>query len=225
MTLTCIVVEDEPLAVERLVAYVRQQLPLLHLLATFDNTIDALSFVKKNRVDVIFLDIRLGGMSGMELLETSVVSSQAILTTAHHEYALKAYDLKVADYLFKPFAFPRFVQAVDRVRQTLVQGEVVGERQFIFVKTELRLEKVDLRHVLYIEGMRDYRQIRTVRKRIMTLQTFGEFERRIAGNVICRVHKSFMVALDKIESIERDYIKMPDALIPTSETYREGSMP
>jgi DNA-binding LytR/AlgR family response regulator len=224
MTLRCILVEDEPLALERLEGYVRQ-LALLELLATFDNALAALAFVKENPVDLVFLDIRLeGSWSGIELLETSAVTSQVILTTAHPEFALRAYDLKVADYLLKPFTFQRFVQAVDRVHGALgalAKPEPAGDRTYLFVKTEHRLERVQLSEVLYIEGRGDYRRIRTLHKRIMTLQTFGELEKKVPADILCRVHKSYMVALDKIESVERDRIRIADVLIPVSETYRE----
>lgn len=221
MKINCIIVEDEPLALERTKGFVLK-LPFLNLRATFDNALDALAFLKTDRVDLIFLDINLGEMSGIQLLETSAVRSQVILTTAYQEYALKGFDLKVADYLLKPFTFERFVQAVDRVESLLPKKRTVARRNnFIFVKTENRLEKVVLREIILIEGMRDYRRIHTLGKRIMTLQTFTEFERQIPPQIICRVHKSFMVSLDKIDSIEKSGIKIKDRIIPLSETYKK----
>jgi DNA-binding LytR/AlgR family response regulator len=220
MTIPCLIVEDEPLALERLVGYV-QRLPLLELVGTFHNALEAFAFMKTHPVDLLFLDIRLGGWSGLELLETSAVTSQVILTTAHQEYALKAYDLKVADYLLKPFTFERFVQAVDRAQAALSRSEPAAHRNFIFVKTEFRLERIRLSEILYIEGKGDYRRIHAIGKRIMTLMTFGELEERIPPEIVCRVHKSYMVAIDKIESVERDRIKIGDQLIPISETYRD----
>ncbi len=118
MKINCIIVEDEPLALERTKEYVLK-LPFLNLCATFDNALDALAFLKSNKVDLIFLDINLGEFSGIQLLETSAVASQVILTTAYQEYALKGFDLKVTDYLLKPFTFERFIQAVDRVQSSL----------------------------------------------------------------------------------------------------------
>jgi two-component system LytT family response regulator len=220
VTLRCLVVEDEPLAMERLAGYVRR-LPQLHLLATFEDALEALAFMQVNPVDLVFLDIRLDGLSGIELLQTSLVTSEVILTTAHQEYALQSYDLKVADYLLKPFTFPRFVQAVERARANLAGREENSARNFIFVKSEQRLERIQLSQLLYIEGADDYRRIHTLRKKILTLQTFAELEQRIPPDIACRVHKSYMVALDKIESVERDRIKIGDALIPISETYRD----
>ena len=220
MKINCIIVEDEPLALERTREYVLR-LSFLNLLATFDNALDALVFLKTGKVELIFLDINLGEMSGIQLLETSAVKSQIIFTTAYSEYALKGFDLKVADYLLKPFTFERFVQAVDRAIQFLPKKQAVVPNKFIFIKTENRLEKVFLREIIFIEGMRDYRRIHTADKRLMTLQTFAEFEQQIPPNIICRVHKSYMIALDKIDSIEKDQIKIKDIRIPISETYRE----
>lgn len=220
MKIDCIIIEDEPLALERTKEYV-QKLSFLNLRSTFDNALDALAFLKTNKVDLIFLDINLGEFSGIQLLETSAISSQVILTTAYQEYALKGFDLKVTDYLLKPFTFERFIQAVDRVQNNLPKKQTRLPKHFIFVKTENRLEKVSLREIIYIEGMRDYRRIYSINKRIMTTQTFTEFERQIPQNIVCRVHKSYMVALDKIDSVEKNGIKIKDQIIPISETYKQ----
>ena len=221
MIINCIIVEDEPLALERVKGFVLK-LPFLHLLAEFDNAFDALTFLKTNEVDLIFLDINMDEFSGIQLLETSVIRSQVIIATAYHEYALKGYDLKVADYLLKPFTLERFVQAVDRVQNNLALTENANYKKFIFVKTEYRLEKILLSEIVFIEGMHDYRKIHCLDKRIMTLQTFTDLEKEIPSTLICRVHKSFMVALDKIESIEKDRIRIQDQLIPISETYKQA---
>ncbi len=221
MKINCIIVEDEPLALERAKGFV-EKLSFLNLLAAFDNAIEALSFIKTNTVDLIFLDIKMDEFSGIQFLETSTITSKVIITTAYQEYALKGFDLKVSDYLLKPFTFERFVQAVDRVQSDLAKNENQNEKNFIFVKTEYRLEKIYLSEILYIEGMRDYRRIHTTSKKIMTLQTFNDFEKEISSSIICRVHKSYMVSLDKIESIEKDRIKIKEILIPISETYKQA---
>lgn len=209
------------MALERVKGFVLK-LPFLHLLSEFDNAFDALTFLKTNEVDLIFLDINMDEFSGIQLLETSVIRSQVIIATAYHEYALKGYDLKVADYLLKPFTLERFVQAVDRVQNNLALTENANHKKFIFVKTEYRLEKILLSEIVFIEGMHDYRKIHCLDKRIMTLQTFTDLEKEIPSTLICRVHKSFMVALDKIESIEKDRIRIQDQLIPISETYKQA---
>jgi two-component system, LytTR family, response regulator len=222
MQITCIIIEDEPLAMERTKSYL-SKLPFLTLLSSFDNGIEAIPFLKTNKVDLIFLDINMGGLSGIQLLETIHISSQVIITTAYHEYAIKGFELNVTDYLLKPYTFERFLQAVDRAQANLTKQEVKTGKNYIFIKTEYRLEKLFLNELLYIEGMKDYRRIHTTTsKRIMTLQTFKDFEQEILSSVLCRVHKSYMVAIDKIDSVERDRIKIKDMLFPISETYRKA---
>lgn len=221
MPISCIIVEDEPLAMERCKSYV-QKLPYLQLLACFDNAIEALLFLKQHKTDLIFLDINLGEISGIQLLETGNINSQIIFTTAYHEYALKGYELSVTDYLLKPYTFERFFQAVEKAQNNLAKAETLPDKKYVFIKTEYRLEKLLLADILYIEGMRDYRKIHTIRKPIMTLQTFTNFELEIPINIICRVHKSYMVALDKIDSVERDRIKIGTTFIPVSETYKKA---
>ena len=197
------------------------KIPNLELVGSFENGIDALFFLKSNEVDLLFLDINIGEFNGIQFAETLKNPIQIIITTAYPEYALKGFDLNVTDYLLKPFTFDRFIQAVERVQLKSV-NEVKASKSYIFIKTEYRLEKVFLNDIVYIEGMRDYRRIHTVDKKIMTLQTFKELEDEIPSSVVCRVHKSYMVGIDKIESIERDRIKMLDVLIPISETYKKS---
>src|SRR6218665_1267123 len=165
--INCIIVEDEPLAQVRLQDYIKK-LPSLNLLETFDNGIDALIYLKSNEVDLLFLDVNIGELSGIQLLEAADIKSSVILTTAFHEYALKAYDLKVIDYLLKPYTFERFFQAIERVEDIEKRKDAGKNKSFIFVKTEYRLEKIHFSEILYIEGMRDYRRIHTIHKRIMT---------------------------------------------------------
>jgi DNA-binding LytR/AlgR family response regulator len=220
---TCIIIEDEPLALDKTKDFVTK-VPFLHLSATFDNALTGLTYLNNNKVDLLFLDINMDELSGIELLESSKINSQVIITTAYQEYALKGYELQITDYLLKPFTFNRFLQAVNKAQENIVRHTSESQPDFIFVKTENRLEKIMLNDIVYIEGMRDYRRIHTMNKniKVMTLQNFSEFETLIPSNIVCRVHKSYMVALNKIESIERSRIKIADQLIPISETYKES---
>jgi two-component system, LytTR family, response regulator len=218
---TCIIIEDEPLALEKTSDYVNK-VPFLHLSATFDNALTGLNYLNNNKVDLLFLDINMDELSGIELLESSKISNQVIITTAYQEYALKGYELKITDYLLKPFTFSRFLQAVNKAQENITHRNSDLTPDFIFVKTEYRLEKIMLNEIVYIEGMRDYRRIHTESKRVMTLQNFGEFEKLIPSSIVCRVHKSYMVAINKIVSIERNRIRIAGQLIPISETYKEG---
>lgn len=217
---SCIIIEDEPLAMERTKSFV-DKIPFLNLCGTFDNSLDGLSYLRSNKVDLLFLDINMDELSGIELLESSKIDSRVIITTAYQEYAIKGYELNVTDYLLKPFTFDRFLKAVNKAQESMSQPALSLPPEYIFVKTENRLEKVNLSDIIYIEGMRDYRRIHTAEKRIMTLQNFSELEKIIPSNIVCRVHKSFMVGINKIESIERSRIKIFNQIIPISETYRE----
>ena len=218
--LQCIIIEDEPLALERTKGYVLK-VPFLELSATFDNALEGLDYLQSKPVDLLFLDIKMDELSGIELLESSNINCHVIFTTAYSEYALKGYELNVTDYLLKPFTFQRFLQSVNKARNSINQKPIKSAQEFIFIKTENRLEKIMLDDIIYIEGMRDYRRIHTMHKKIMTLQNFKELEQKIPSHLVCRVHKSYMVALNKIESIERSRIKISDTYIPISESYRE----
>ena len=219
---SCIIIEDEPLALEKTKDFVHK-VPFLTLSATFDNALTGLSYLNNNKVDLLFLDINMDELSGIELLESSKITSQVIITTAYQEYALKGYELQITDYLLKPFTFNRFLQAVNKAQQNLSQRTADKQQvDFIFVKTENRLEKIMIGDILYIEGMRDYLRIHTANKKIMTLQSFNELEQLLPSHLVCRVHKSYMIAINKIDAIERGRIKIGDQLIPVSETYKEA---
>jgi DNA-binding LytR/AlgR family response regulator len=217
MRLRCLIIEDEPLAVERLVSFARQ-LSTLEVVATFSSGPEALDYLAGHPVEVIFLDVGLQGpLSGLELLETTRLQAQIILTTAHRDHALRAFDLRVTDYLLKPFSFPRFVQAVERVSS---RRPLAAEQPFFFVKSALRLERIAFAEVLYIEGRGDYRAILLPAREVLTLETFTELEQRLPPARLCRVHKSYMVALDKIDSVERDRITIGAKRVPISDGYR-----
>lgn len=220
---SCVIIEDEPLALEKTRDFALK-IPFLHLAATFDNALTGLAYLNNNNVDVLFLDINMDELTGIELLESSRISSQVIITTAYQEYALKGYELQITDYLLKPFTFNRFLQAVNKAHENMTKKAGSAFPKFIFVKTENRLEKVMIDDIVYIEGMRDYRRIHTTNKqtKVMTLQNFSEFESLIPPSLVCRVHKSYMVALNKIISIERGRINIANELIPISETYKEA---
>ncbi len=220
MTYNCIVIEDEPLAMERMVSYIKQ-VPELSLAETFENAASAMEYLKSNTIQLIFLDINLGEVSGIQLLESVRIVCPVIITTAYPDYALKGYELNVTDYLLKPFGYDRFLQAVNKVQHLAVIKENNTPANFIFVKTENRVEKIFFDDILFIEGMRDYRRIHTRQKKIMTLQTFTDFEKTIAPAIICRVHKSYMVAINKIETVAKGRIYIQTNSIPVSETYKQ----
>ena len=230
--LRCIAVDDEPLALEILVDYIGR-IPFLKLEGTFDNAMEAMLFLKKHEIELMLLDIQMEGLSGMQLLRVLSDPPEVIFTTAYDQYAVEGFELNAADYLMKPISFERFVKAVDRVFQKRQQAGIMTEQSnpsaqspasaetYFFVKTENRLQKILYDEVLFIEGQGDYLRIVTPRKRIMTLTNFSKLEQILPADRFMRVHKSFMVAIDKIETIERNRIRIGDMLIPVSDSYRK----
>lgn len=232
MELRCIAIDDEPLALEIITAYI-EKVPFLKLLNTFDNALDSIDFIKKNKVDLMFLDIEMESLSGIQLIHALKNSPEVIFTTAYDSYAVEGFELDAADYLLKPISFERFIKSVDKVYNKLISpksksdGQVQSLRispsgNFIFVKTENRLQKVAFKEILYIEGQGDYLKIVTTQARIMTLQNFKKFEDTLPPENFIRVHKSYLVALNKIESITRNRIKIGNALIPVSDSYKSA---
>ncbi len=226
MQINCIAIDDEPLALSKLESFIIK-VPDLKLTRTFDNAIDAIGWLKENCVDLIFLDIQMEQLTGIQFLEATGSRSRVIITSAYDQYAIKGFELNVTDYLLKPFSSQRFLQAVSKVMEYFsqkpeVKKTISGYDTFIFVKTEYRLERVDIDDILYIEGMKDYLRIICNDKKIMTLQSFARIEESLPANKFCRVHKSFIVAIDKIKSVERGVISIADQRIPVSNTYKEN---
>lgn len=225
MQISCIAIDDEPLALSKLEGFILK-VSGLNLIKTFDNPVDAAGWLSENNADLIFLDIQMEQLTGIQFLESFKSTSRVILTTAYDQYALKGFELNVTDYLLKPYSFQRFIQAVNKVLDYYSQKSDPNQSgnetdTYIFVKTEYRLERVDIDDILYIEGMKDYLRIICTQKKIMTLQSFAKIEESLPVKKFCRVHKSFIVALDKIRSVERGVILIDDKRIPVSNTYRD----
>ena len=220
MKINCIAIEDEPLALKKIKEYI-EQVDFLNLLEGFDNAIDAIGFLKRNSVDVIFLDIRMKKLSGIQFLESLHVKPKVIITSAYDEYALKGYELDVADYLLKPFTFERFLKSVDKVYNQLNKLQNDKSNDYIFVKTEYRIEKIEINDILYIQGMKDYLQIHTADRKIMTLQTFKNLLEILPQSDFQRIHNSYIISISKIENIERNRIRIGKDLIPISDSYKD----
>jgi len=231
MKINCIAIDDEPLALDIIRDYC-SKIPFLNLIRTFDNAMDSIEFIRSNKLDLLFLDIQMEELTGIQLLHALKHRPYVIFTTAYDSYAIQGFELDIIDYLLKPISFERFVKSVDKVYEKMqtdlmlkVKPEPIvtapSEDAYFFVKTETRMEKVRYADVLYIEGMGDYWRIITPGKRIMTLLNYKKLEEMLPPRQFIRVHKSFIIAIDKIDSIERNRIKIADRLIPVSETFRK----
>jgi DNA-binding LytR/AlgR family response regulator len=233
MKMNCIAVDDEVLALKKIKRYA-EKIDYLNLMGTFDNALSTFSFLRENRIDLIFLDIQMDEFTGIQLLETIKDPPYVILTTAYDEYALKAYELDVMDYLLKPIPFERFVKAVEKVyarflKDTQLQTRPVKiesiapetvKTDYTFVKSGNKTVKIYFNKILYIEGMRDYLQIHTEDSKVMTLINFKTIQDLLDPQKFIRVHKSYIVAIDKIDYFENSAIKIRDKLIPVSSSYK-----
>jgi two-component system LytT family response regulator len=237
--LKCIAVDDEPLALDIIEDYV-SKVPFLELVKRTENAIEGLQLVQAGGIDLVFLDIQMPDLTGIQFLKIANNKASYILTTAYSQYALESYDLNVSDYLLKPIAFDRFYKAVEKVHNqqksapepviaavpaaavpSAPVGQVQPVQDFIFVKTEHKIQKIELDDILYIEGLKDYISIFTKAERVITLQNMKKMEETLPYAQFIRVHKSYIIALDKIESIERSRITIFGKIIPIGDTYRD----
>ena len=229
MKINCIAIDDEHLALDIISDYC-SRVPFLNLEKTFENALDSIEYIRNHPLDLIFLDIQMEELSGIQLLNALKQRPYVIFTTAYDSYALQGFELDVMDYLLKPISFERFLKGVNKVYEKIQLDRKGNTTQnnllsiapgdpFFFVKTETRIEKIRYADVLFIEGMGDYWRIITTSKKIMSLLNYKKLEEILPQNQFVRVHKSFIVALDKIDSVERNRIKIGDRLIPISETF------
>ena len=227
----CLVVDDEPLALHILEDYI-SKVPFLQLVKATTNPIEALTIVQEGNIDLVFLDVQMPELTGLQFLKIANGKTKVILTTAYPQYALEGYELDVVDYLLKPIAFDRFYKAAQKAQSiiTPIATPVVIKEEpqyddfmsdFIFVKTEHKIQKVYLHDIMFIEGLKDYISIFTPDERIITLQNMKKMEDALPEKHFIRVHKSYIVALNKIDSIERSRISIRDKIIPIGDTYRD----
>ena len=239
MNLTCIIVEDEPLARQLLEQYVRK-VPHLELLKAFSNPLEALDFLRNNEVDILFSDIQMPEITGITLLKILQKKPLIILTTAYSEYAIEGYELDVIAYLLKPITFEKFLKAVEKATQLKSEKQPLIEekkslyteggtapipadiQQFIFVKDGTKLVKIRLPDILYIEGLKDYVSIYTREKKIVTLQTLKSLETQLPDNQFIRIHNSYIVSLEGIDVIDKERVQIGKSFLPISDTYRKA---
>lgn len=227
MKVKCLIVEDEPIAQEILRSYI-DRIDLLSVAGQLSNAVEAFSFLQHNTIDLLFLDIKMPQMSGIDLLKAVTHKPSVIITSAYRYYATDAYDLDVVDYLLKPYSFERFLKAISKVMTEAMPGHAATlapattEKAHIFVKGNKQLQKVYLDEILYIESQRDYLKFRTANHTdIVTRQTIGYYERFLPAQQFLRVHRSFIVALDKISAVEANRVLIGAVPIPVGRLYKE----
>jgi two-component system, LytTR family, response regulator len=229
LSLTCVIVDDEPLARQLLTEYVRK-IPYLALVEVCANPLTAMEVLRRQPVDLLFLDIQMPEITGLTLLKVLQQKPLVVLTTAYSEYALESYELDVVDYLLKPISFDRFLRAVEkagRLKAATVPPPPApspakeAPQPYIFVKDGTKLVKIRLADILYVEGLKDYVAIHTRQQKIVTLQRLKNLETQLPADQFIRIHHSYIVGLEGIDSVYKDKVQVGKVFLPISETYRK----
>ena len=224
MTLNCIIIDDEPLAADLLASYAKKTL-FLNLIGVFNSAVEGVKAIRENKVDLIFLDIQMPELSGLEFAKILPMETKIIFTTAFSQYAIDGYKANAIDYLMKPISYDDFLDASNRALdwfQTTHQAENASTDRFIFVKSEYKLVKIMFDDILYIEGLKDYVKIylNNDHKPIMTLMNMKKIEESLPKPEFMRIHRSYIVHMKKIDGIDRFRVVIGDAVLPISDSYK-----
>ncbi|WP_316634202.1 LytTR family DNA-binding domain-containing protein [uncultured Flavobacterium sp.] len=229
----CVIIDDEPLAVELLEDFVRK-VDSLELVSTFNNAIDAVSFINQNNIDLIFLDIQMPHFSGIDFLNTIEKKPLIIFTTAYSDYAVEGFNLGAVDYLVKPIPFHRFLKSVVRAQQVLNPAATIQaisenttapelEQDFMFVRAEYENVKMNFSDILFIEGLKDYVKIYTTdNKFTLTLISLIKLENLLSSKGFSRIHRSYIINIKHVKSIQKNKVLISDKRIPISESYKNA---
>jgi len=221
----CIIIEDEPLAAKVLSDYILQT-PFLELQATFKDAINATDWLRDNGIDLIFLDIHLPKLKGMAFLKTLTHPPAVIITTAYHQYAVEGFDMNVTDYMLKPFEFERFLVAVNKVKTARKEMQPATYRNefkdHLFVNVQKKKVKILFSEIVYIESQREYIRIVTTKKEWTSKMSTHEIESLLPADLFKRIHRSFIVALKKIDSYTADTVEVNGISIPVGRDYRDS---
>ena len=229
--MNCIIVDDEPLARDLLEDFT-SKVPFLKLKALCKSGFEAMEVLQKEKIDLIFLDIQMPDLSGIQLFQSLAVKPQVIFTTAYHDYAVEGFELDATDYLVKPFTFERFLKAANKAfkiyhvnntkTDSLKQTEENTNKDFLFIKEGTSTVRVNIDEILYIEGLKDYIKIFKKDKFHLTLMTLKAMGEKLPKDKFIRVHRSYIIAVSKIDSIERNRIVIGEKWIPIGDYYKEG---
>ena len=221
----CLIVDDEELARTLLMNYTGR-LPWMEVRGAVSNPLEAMEILRREPVDLLFLDIQMPELSGIAFLKSLSARPAVVFTTAYPEYALEGFNLDVVDYLLKPFSFERFLQAVNKVRNTMPatasgsteQGE---ERDFIMVKSEHKIHRIRYEEILFIQSMREYAAFHTAKGRILSLSSLKSLEESLPPERFMRIHKSYIIPLDRVDTLEGNMVVLAGEKIPVGASYRE----
>jgi len=224
--ISCIAIDDEPLALRQIAEYI-EKTPFLDIKATFESAMEALDFLNNNKVDLMFVDIQMPDLSGMDLVKSLEQRPEIIFTTAFSEFAVEGFKVDALDYLLKPLDYASFLKAANKAHTHFESLRIDSENlkissDHLFIKSEYKVIRIEIDKILYIEGMREYVRIHLENsKPVMTLLSMKKIEQKLPSTWFMRVHRSYIVNLKKITTIERNRIIFDDVYIPVSEQYKE----
>lgn len=227
MSINCIIIDDEPLAINVIKNYL-EAIDEITIINTFNSAIDALTFLKDNNVDLIFLDINMPLLNGLDFIKNLEIKPMIIVTTAYDQYAIKTYELNVLDYLVKPIPFPRFMKSVNRALNVTKSNKStdkskVIKRPFTFIKVDKKkLKKIYLDEILVVESLRDYLKISTLTDKYIIHSTLSNFTSLLPKNNFIRIHRSFTIAIDKIDIVEGNSIEIEGIRYVIGRSYIEN---
>ena len=216
----CIIVDDEPLSLETLEAYIKDT-PNLQLVAQCQDAFQALDILKKQSIDLIFLDINMPKLSGISMLKSLEKSPLVIFTTAYSEHAVEGFELDAIDYLLKPFSFERFVKAVNKASDRLENNDK-SKADYIMLKSDKKIYKIDLDDILYIQAYGDYVKVVSTQKTVLTHRTMKNMEENLQNEHFIRIHKSYIIAIKHIKVIEGNQVKINDEFLPIGISFKEN---
>jgi len=219
----CLIIEDEPLATEILRDYIKE-VSDFHLVAVCRDVMSATEYLRSHKIDVLFVDIHLPKVKGIDFIRTIQNQYQVILTTAYNQYAIEGYNLNVVDYLLKPIEFNRFLQAIRKINrnQPIAGVAILAQKDhFHFFNVDKKQVKVFIKDILYIESLKDYVKIHTIKNHLVTKLQIGELESLLASANLFRVHKSYVINLDKVSAYSASYIEIDGHEIPVGRSYKE----
>jgi DNA-binding LytR/AlgR family response regulator len=227
--MNCLAIDDEPLALS-IVKDFSSKIEFINLIACCTNPIEAITIINQQDIDLIFLDIQMPNITGLEFIRSLKNAPLVIFTTAYPNYALDGFELNATDYLVKPFSFERFLRSVNKAYEIVnlrmnktsqpLTNEALRQEKYIMVRVEYSTVRVDLGQILYVEGLKDYIKIYTGKKPLLTKSTMKNIEEKLPSEQFVRVHKSFIINLEKIESIENNRIIIQEKYIPIGNQYR-----
>ncbi|WP_420552463.1 LytR/AlgR family response regulator transcription factor [Tenacibaculum aiptasiae] len=223
---TCVIVDDEPIAREIIASFVNK-VPNLELLTSCNNATEAIQVMQKNKVDLFFLDINMPEITGLSLAKIIGQKSKVIFTTAYRDYAVDGFNLNVVDYLLKPIAFERFFEAIQKVTKnnnTLSLIEESPQKEFMFIRSDRKMVKINFNEIIYIESLGDYVKIFLSQTNIVTRETMNNIENKLPQNNFVRIHRSYIISLDKISSYTNEFIEINKKALPISRSYKESTL-